>query len=68
MAQGHSDWLSRREDEAFRRGMSIERQAARAKNEAFSKVMELLGCDSSTPYEKVPGMVRKLLERIDNGS
>ena len=60
----HDDWLSRRERAAYSRGMLVERQASKPKDKAFSDIMLLLGCDANTQFSSVPGMVKKLIDRL----
>lgn len=60
----HDDWLSRREDSAYRRGMLVQRLAGKTHDDAFAEVMRLLGCDGSTQFAKVPGMVKRLLDKL----
>ncbi len=58
------DWLSIREDEAYSRGMMVERQANEEKDKALQEVMDLLGCDGNTQYRKVPDILRKILDKL----
>lgn len=71
MNERPDDWLSRREDLAYRRGYHVGVNEGNIRDKALKDIMDLLGCNASTQYSNVPGMVKALMDKLatlDDGS
>ncbi len=64
MNERPDDWLSRREDLAYRRGYYVGTSEGDIRDKALKDIMNLLRCDSNIQYSYVPGMVKALMDKL----